>query len=515
MSFSPTPEQSAIVAAAQRGENLMITAYAGCAKTTTLRLIAEALDSTPFGLLVFNRKNKVDLEKIMPPHAAVYTANGLGHTAWGRAIGKKLILEERKLGKLITELARDANLELGSEAWDTVRRLVTLAMQAGIVPASYPHRPLIADTLENWANIAEDAWLDAPERLIEFSRQVLTRSVKVSFDGTITYDDQVYMSAMFNGVFPRFARFMTDESQDLSPLNHIQVARAASGQLIVVGDPKQAIYAFRGADTSSMDKLRALRKQWTDLPLATTFRCPQASVARQQEHAPGFRAAADNPQGQIIANLAAESPGGGEPTWSWPSVAALAPRSGATTSMICRNNAPVLAMAFKLLRQGVGVIVLGRDIGKNLITLSKKILPEDATTASRCVELIDSWMDEQISLARANERESKVASINDRGECLLAVLEGGAASAAELRQRLTELFARERGQVTLSTIHRCKGLEYDVVIHLDSWRIPSKFARKALDAGDPSQMQQELNLRYVGETRAKHVLAHGNVKEFV
>ena len=523
MKFPPTPEQAAIVAASQRGENLMVTAYAGCAKTTTLTLIARALDSTPFGLLVFNRKNKTELEKVMPSNAQIYTANGLGHTAWRKAIGKAITLDEHKLGKIITELAKETQVDLGEDGWDFVRRLVTQAMQRGLVPSTYPHSSLVPDTPRSWLEIAEDAWIDATEPLADFSRAVLIRSIKLGFEGLITYDDQIYLSSMFNGVFPRFSRFMVDEAQDLSPLNHIQVSRAAAGQLIVVGDPKQAIYAFRGADTESMGKLKKLRKQWTELPLATTFRCPRSIVARQQEHAPGFIAWPSNPEGRIVGELKAgpaadpAQPANPDapPAWDWPTVAALRPAPDATVAMLCRNNAPILSMAFKLLRRQVGVIVLGRDIGKSLITLSKKVLPDESTSAARCAELIQEWIDNQTSLARAREQEAKVASIQDRGECLLAVLEApGVASAGDLRACLTELFSRERGQVTLSTIHRAKGLEWDVVVHLDPWRIPSKFARRALSEGDPRQMAQELNLRYVGETRAKHVLAMANVKEF-
>ena len=121
-----------------------------------------------------------------------------------------------------------------------------------------------------------------------------------SFEGLISFDDQIYMSAMFHGVFPRFSVTMVDEAQDLSPLNHIMIQKTAAGRIIAVGDAKQAIYAFRGADSNSMQNLRKLRKEWIDLPLATTFRCPTLIVNRQQDHAPGFTAFHTNPQGLVF-----------------------------------------------------------------------------------------------------------------------------------------------------------------------------------------------------------------------
>ena len=57
-------------------------------------------------------------------------------------------------------------------------------------------------------------------------------------------------------------------------------------------------------------------------------------------------------------------------------------------------------------------------------------------------------------------------------------------------------------------------MECDLVVHLDPWRLPSKHARKAADRGDMSQLQQEMNLKYVIETRAKETLIQATVEDF-
>jgi len=159
--------------------------------------------------------------------------------------------------------------------------------------------------------------------------------------------------------------------------------------------------------------------------------------------------------------------------------------------------------------------MLGRDIGKNLIALSKKLLPLDGLPAAACVKLVNEWAVREIDLARANDKEEKVAGIEDRQECLIAVLESsGAQNAGALRAALDNLFSRDTGKVTLSTGHRAKGLEWDVVLHLDPWRVPSKYARQKAQEGHTAPLQQELNLRYVIETRAKHVLIEANGEDF-
>jgi len=518
--FAPTEEQAAIVASARQGGNHIITAYAGCAKSTTLELVARDLPPTPSLYVVFNKKNKIEAEKKFPQHFKIMTLNGLGHLAWMRTIGKSPQLDDRKLGKIVSQLMKDHSYRGDEDAWQRIRELVTRAMLAGLVPSTEQHVGLTPDSPESWSEINSANSIDATPREIELARLALIASIGQAYGrsgpATISFDDQIYCSTMLGGAFPRYPLVMVDESQDLSILNHIQVRRSASADLCAVGDPKQAIYAFRGADSDSMSKMRSMRKEWRELPLATTFRCPKAIVERQQDHAPGFRAWHTNPEGKIGAFRRPE--GAQEWSgWTWADVQAEVAElpNGRTTAVICRNNAPLLKLAFLLLRQNVGVYMMGRDIGKSLVALARKIAPEDTTPADVLNALIRSWMDREIELATLNGNPEREAGIRDRGESLLAVLEASRApDAGELRRSLTYLFSRETGVVTLSSGHRAKGLEWDLVVHLDPWRIPSKFATQAALRGDRRQLQQELNLRYVIETRAKHTLINASLEDF-
>lgn len=524
--MTPTSEQTAIIAAAKAGENCFVNALAGTAKTTTLILVAtEALPQGGLAL-AFNVRIKKELEDRFSQNWTVLTLNGLGHRAWGKAISRRCEVDQRKLGRLTSAVAKNVS----SEDWSTIRELVSKAMLAGLVPSTHPHRGLVPDTQEAWMDIADEAWLPVNERLISLAREVLIASVKESFSGIISYDDQIYMPTIYNGSFPRFPRVLVDEAQDLSALNHIQLAKSAADQLVVVGDIHQAIYAFRGASSNSMDRIRALRKTWTNLTLSTTFRCPVKIVERQLHHAPGYNAFETNPEGQVLIQsrkklrlgetLWGKWPTAEElevepdlkPSWTWQAIRDL----GFTDiGVISRNNAQIIAMAFKLLRQSIGCRMLGRDIGKNLNTLSKKLLPQDATPTSECFTIITEWQETQVALARANSHEEKVAGIVDRAESLLAVLSGSeAATAGQLRQALAVLFSRETGSVVLSTGHRAKGLEYDLVLLLDPWRIPSRWAYRAAEEGNLAPMEQEKNLLYVIETRARHVLIHANLEGF-
>lgn len=503
MTFSPTLEQVSIMAAAGRGENLMVNAMAGCAKTTTLTLMAKAMPLRPSLALAFNVKIKKELESRFPSHFDVKTLNGLGHAAWGRAIGKRCSVEEKKIGNLLKQVLKDENIkDTDADTFSTVIQLVRRARTAGMVPADIEQfEGLIPDDDEGWELIGDSLYLDLSEMQIFLARKVLHHSVIQSFSGVLDYDDQIYMSALFGGVFPKYPVVMVDEAQDLSPLNHIQLQKCALSQVIVVGDPRQAIYAFRGADSSSMDNLRKMRESWTDLPLSTTFRCPKTIVARQQDHAPGFNAAESAPEGEFSIL----------DQWG---IKQVLERPG-EIALLCRNNAPLIGTALKIIASGHGCTVMGREIGKALVKQLKDLTSE-SDSAEVAIDKIEVWATEQISKARANGKEERVAIVQDKRDCLQVVLNHkDISNVATATHALTQMFDSANLRITLATGHKAKGLEWTNIIHLDPWRIPSKYARAAHEQGNPIPMEQDLNLRYVIETRSKSVLLNANVEDML
>ena len=57
--------------------------------------------------------------------------------------------------------------------------------------------------------------------------------------------------------------------------------RSPGGQLVVLGDPRQSIYTFRGNDRQGLAKLEALvgeGKLVTDVPITECQRCPEPIV---------------------------------------------------------------------------------------------------------------------------------------------------------------------------------------------------------------------------------------------
>ena len=471
MSFEPTPEQHAIVAAARTtSSNLLVNALAGAAKTTTLELICRAVVGIPILSLAFNKKIAVAMEKRLPAHVKCATLNSIGHRVWMTAIGRRQAnLSARKTNELFRAHTESLSKSERGDAWDVAfetQNLVRLMKTAGYIPQNAPPGNALtsrADFLASLEEIPDDFAFNLAEA-------ILTKSIKVAYDGYIDFDDQIYMPTLFGGTWPQFPLVLVDEAQDLSPLNHAMLRKLATTRLIAVGDPWQSIYGFRGAVFGGMAKLKR-DFAMTEFTLSISFRCPHAVVARANRRVPHMRA----------ADWAAE---GTVETLSYLSIQNIADQS----AIICRNNAPLFRLALQLISAGRGVQLVGADIGPMLLKVLKKLGPE-SMPQHLVLLAINRWESEQLQKAKSK------GSVTDRAECLRIFASAGETLAAAIAYA-EHLFSAQ-GPIQLLSGHKSKGLEFSTVYHLDPWRIPSQYATT------PEDLEQELNLRYVILTRAK------------
>lgn len=507
----PSPQGEAIIEAwNSTKKSLMIIAYAGTGKTTTLRQLAPHITERAVLSLAFNKKNAEDLAKVMPAHFTCSTLNSQGHRALQRAHARRLQLESDKNTQIIKTLAEEWGLgRLDEDTFRLMSGLMRSAKSKGLMPSQFTSfKSLVPDTQEHWEALFDEEEAEFNPEVLNFVRQALIINVnKATKEGIIDYDDQIYISTLAIGAYERFPVVMVDEAQDLSPLNHLQIKKclALNGRYIVVGDPKQAIYAFRGASSQSMPEIESLLPEgsFIKLPLSVTYRCSKLVVERNVAHAPGFEAHSSCHAGVLVDLRHKE-------TWDLDDV------PDNRFAILCRNNAPLLSAAFRIIKSGRGVTMLGRDLGKTLIAFLHKVVGKNSLPLDETVEKIRKWLDKERELLILNGKESQVASIEDRAMCLLAVAEGsGAMNSKEMEQKILDLFEDRSGLIVLGTGHRAKGLEWDTVVHLDPWRIPSKWARDADENGYPEQLVQENNLKYVIETRAKVNLVLGNSKGFL
>lgn len=510
-----TSEQQAIIdfVADSPDEHLMVSARAGSGKTFTIEHAAKGIDpSIQFLAVAFNKRIAAELAGRLPAWGQASTLNSLGHRAWGSKTGMRLKLDADKVFNEVKKQMEVQSIEdPEGEIFRTVLALVRGAKSNGLVPkgAFGAKTSLIPDEYDSWDDMAFERGFDADDLCINLARKVLLIGIKDAFSGTIDFDDQLYMSALFGGQFKKHHTVIVDEAQDLSALNHLILEKLVRTRLIAVGDPYQAIYGFRGAAHGSMDKMVKTFGIHTTLTLSYTFRCSTVVAERQVQHVPDFKAHESCLAG-LISRWPIREPGATETRpWSIHDVPKY------NSAILCRNNAPLMRMAFCFIKERRPVKILGRDIGASLAVTLKKIVNKQLNTSTAtAMILLDDWRKKEIE--KCGTRESKKAAIEDRYDCIKVLLEASECeNVGDACEFIETLFAdnKESGNLILATGHKAKGLEWDWVMHLDPWRVPSKFAKRQFDAGNPAPMEQEKNLRYVIETRTRDVLVLANLDD--
>ena len=457
-----------------------LRARAGTGKTFSLQ--KWALASPKGGLATsFSKSTVIELAKKMPSKFQAKTMHGIGYQAI-RNSGNFTSMNGSKIFDL-TKLYADDH-ELPFDTQEPIRKLVSLAKSFGIQPDPNGPKGLTTDEKWNWDALAEQFDIEMTDLIYESAHDILQASNTAAIkDGIIDFDDMLYIALLYPHRFPRFPTILADEVQDFNSLQHRMLQRLLlpSGRLIAAGDDRQAIYAFRGALSDSYSSLvESFSMQ--ELPLTVSFRCPKAVVYEAQKYVPDIEVAPEAIEGSV----------------SYPSSLSL---QDVPSSVLCRNNAPLIKLALSLLVEGRTVEVAGQDIGKGLVNLTKRITKKNLKT-DEFLDRLDRWKE------RESERYPKrKGRINDKHSALVALAHHHK-DVKGIQQHLSSLYPNPNdrsyrpAEVQLSTIHRSKGREWPRVLFLDPELLPSKYAKS------PTELQQEDNLAYVGVTRAQEELVY-------
>jgi hypothetical protein len=477
MEMKLTDEQIAVLDAYRTtDDNILMEAYAGSGKSTMLELVQGEvkgpclyiafgkLDADMFGK--YKDPTHPQYKKVKPilkDTTVAKTLNSLGHGAWGKVVGR-VNFQPYKMTEILKAMFQELKWQDRNNAWDEyteIREALGMARHLGYVPDGHSQvtrrlcgREELEARLEN--RLTPFAW-----QLVDAA---LRTSIKAAYDGLIDYDDQVYMSALFGGSFPRFPDVLIDEDQDLSPVNIAMLTQLCKGSRVgAVGDRWQSIYYFRGAETGGVDKIKA-KFNMTEFPLSVSFRCPKAIVEAARWRAPSLKWVKDGGRYEVLQGIAASDIPEG-------------------SAIVCRNNAPLFRAAFALLSGKRSVQVVGSDISAKIVKLLRKIAAEGDSQADMLLK-IDAWRDARLATSNAP------ATTHDTAECLKVFVGWG--KDVDQACRYAEHIFKQQGAITLTTGHKAKGKEWDVVYHLDSHLL--------------GRDDQDLNLKYVIQTRSADVM---------
>jgi len=499
--------------------HVIIEARAGTGKTTTLiegikymkgmptsitpseqqQLIWDQLilskGASTVTFVAFNKSITTELQNRVPTGCSVMTMHSLGFKAGQQAFGR-LKVNKWRIMDIISEVSKRDIRELYKTEMDVLKATEQIVGLCKMNLVDSKDRKALWDLVSHY-----DVDLNGNStKVFGLVDVVLDRCKDVSRDRCIDFNDMVWLPVALNLPVNSAQVLLVDEAQDL---NRCQQALALktigdTGRLILCGDPCQAIYGFAGADAESMprmlDTLSQTSRGCVHLPLTVTRRCGKAIVAEAQKIVPDFEYHESNCEGLIL-----EAGYKGEVTEVVDGVIKSYHQLTQDGDMIlCRVNAPLVSQCFKFLKAGRRAQIQGRDIGRGLINLIKKLKAEDIAHLS---EKLSDWhhAECQKELAKRMPNEDRLIALQDKMDCLECFIEG-VNTVEEVITKIEAVFTDDRDNpgVKLSSIHKAKGLEAGRVFFL-----------RPEGAGCPHPMaktkwaiEQEHNLCYVAITRA-------------
>lgn len=455
--------------------NAVVEAVAGSGKSTT---IVQALSLVPAAQsTIFLAFNKSIAEELKARGVNARTFHSLTYGPVTKARGVRTV-DPDKLRKLCKQnLTGDDEYIYSS----FMCKLVGLARQAGI-------GCLVHDVESEWMELVDhhDLELESERatiaRGIELSRQLLDWS---NASPMVDFDDLLYLAVKDGLVLPKFFFVFVDEAQDTNAIQRALLRKimGPKSRMVAVGDPAQAIYGFRGADSDSLG-IMAQEFNCIKLPLTVSYRCPTSVIEHAQKWVSHIEAADDAPVGAVQAHGT-----------KWKLQDYLP-----DDLVVCRTTKPLIQLAYKMLKARVPARIMGREIGQGLKALINKL---NAKGIDNLQSKLEVWCERECEKVIVKQQEQKAEAIQDKADaimCLIDSLPETGRTIPALLDVIDSLFADKVAAVTLATIHKSKGLEANRVFWLNSSQCPSKWAKQDW------QKQQEVNLCYVATTRAKREL---------
>jgi F-box protein 18 (helicase) len=477
--IKPTAEQEVVARSiVEKGQVMLINAYAGSGKTETLRLIAERHPEMKFTYLCYNKDTAEKAKKRFPSNASCRTIHSLAFAAVGRYFkkdfrvpsAKEVMLKFKVKQPFVAVLAIEAVVaycnsdkdEIGEEHFGERRK------HGGYVLNKYPD-------------------------LIDLAKSIWAEMINHASPFPISHDGYLKLWSMNAPSLPGDV-ILHDESQDMNPVTlkilKEQSARSNPG-LVIVGDSNQAIYGWRGA-VNTMELLKPMAEFHHSL--TTSFRFGQKI--------------ADNAS-KVLRVLKSD---GNRIIGAGPTSAAI-PES----AYIGRRNSSLIGLA-------IGQMKANSDLKFHFAgtRIEANWDPYYLYEFQKPLDLLSLYKGrpEMVVLEQMKKFESydEVVALvkgDDEGDGVDRELEWFIKNLLdpykdELPQLIEALRASsvspDKADLSLSTAHRSKGLEWKNVTMLDDFWKPREVTK---DLPLDEEEVEEVNAIYVAMTRASETIEYG------
>lgn len=458
-----TAQQLDIIRHVRTGQNLTVNAGPGTGKTTTNGMISSALQGKNIVNFCFNKSTKLQADEKMPPHVKNYTFHGAAYGQLGKYYAPKLKV---KLSPKVMADSFGCELRIATLAKYTLRQYA-----------------LSDDPVISAWHVPREAVLAVPERdrngfideVVRIARKTWLKSMDFK-DRQFGVEHDFYLKQWCEEgarLPSRFQVILVDEEQDMVPVNIQSIRKMRSEQVILSGDPKQELYPWRSG--------RAASKvfQFPELPLTLSHRFGSVIAEKANEVIDLFPESNPHLTGSPQIDSTIE--------YGFPKE---------RHAVLCRSNAGLLDETLKAIRQGKRVHVVGSILDSILLMESAWYLSIGETQRVRhpTMTLIGNW-NVVIELAQEDgDLKQAVKRVDEYGGTIPDLCE-------ELR--CAGETSRERADVVLSTVHKFKGDEFNVVLLADDFPDLIRWSKKERKF---IALEQELCVFFVAVTRARYKL---------
>ncbi len=521
----------------------IIDAVAGAGKTTTIMECARYIENKSTILFcAFNTSiASVILKKFHERGMNEITVKTIHSLGWqilqsNNSSGKPISLEEKKYSTLIKsedvleelkpyfeQILRvnglEANNEIDEKQNFAVNNLL-LKINNRLLDINQKFRStLTRETLQDFENLVihfgifndieikqKDfkkelgLYFDCSKILLNFGNELSKRTM------IIDYTDMLYLPCKW-GLQPvrKYDFLFIDECQDLSKAQFAIAAKYGrkEGRILAVGDPRQSIYGFTGADIESFNRVKDYT-QARELQLTSCFRCPKKVIDLAKVIRTDISGTKEE-DGHIhhitfeeVVNLAK-----------------------AGDLIISRLKAPLVILVFDFIDKDIKVQIHEEEV-REILNEMKNIFKQNelnimiSTIPDGFDKLKNDVLNRWRWIIKKNaeriidsvERELHVQNETIYLEKRLSFLhkkyeqwKHECSTLFEIIKKIKDYISATDNPIKLSTIHRAKGLENQRVFILNYDDLP--YIR--LGQKDWERMQ-ELNLKYVAITRAENEL---------
>lgn len=441
--------------------------------------------------LAFNVKIKDELNDRLPAGYSAINSHSLGNRLL-KTVNKSTRVDYKKWQTLCEQVVNDLHFRT-EETYNARRMLESLCSKVMLTQTDPKDIDAVLAVAEHFRIGSEDDPART-HRIASVVDRTISKAISIwEKTGEINFDEMIYLPVVKQLQPPQFKWVFTDECQDLNILQQEIAFRscAPGGRMIFVGDVRQAIYGFAGADTVGFQRIIE-RTSAKVLPLNVCYRCPSTHIELAKALVPELEAAPNAKTG-VIEYAKAEN------------LHTLVTKG---SLVMCRLNAPLMSAYFQLIQHQVVARVMGKDIAKDLVTTLKRIADFDGFRYERMIEYLEKYREQQLVMLQQKSRaESQIEILHDKVDCLIVCVENFKAVTLQgLIDALEDLFMDDDKDdwskvVALCTVHKAKGLEANETFILRPEKMPLTWPGQ-----HGWEYSQELNIKYVALTRAKQRL---------